>query len=76
MTKAQRYFRHKHKRKRIAKFILEKKSDFEQDNDNIQVVFEITAQDIRSGEIDTHKFNIGAWDIYGGKYQIRKSNRR
>ena len=53
--------------------LFQTKSDFEQGNHNIHIVFEITAQDNRSGEIDTQKFNTGALEISGGKYKIRKA---
>ena len=53
--------------------LFSKKYDFEQGNHSIQIVFEITAQDNRTGEIDAHKFNPGVLEVHGGKYKIRKA---
>jgi hypothetical protein len=53
--------------------LFSKKYDFEQGDHNIQIVFEITAQDNRSGDIDTKAFNTGSWPVVGGKYKSRKA---
>ena len=73
LTKEQRNFRHKHKMRRIARFIKNKKSDLEQGNHMIQIIFSITTQDNTNGEVITRPYNTGAIPVEGGKYKIAKA---